>query len=467
MLAGTTGPTRLEPGVPLRSVLLRMGWAAGVAVLALIATAATLALSGALDTLWRNFPGAIGLVGWVIVIAATALGLAGLLVVTRASPRWALLLGLGILVITRLAAVLIIDPPLERDPSGYDDLARGVLAGECCFDYRPMGFPIMLAGAYALGLSGKVVGLAAALLAGPLVWLLARRVAGDRAAGVALYVYAVTPSLILLTGVLLTEPVFATLLLVALVAQPGMAAAGGRRAAGAIRGAVLGALLGLAQYVRSTAILLVPAFVVASLMRRSFRPLMPLLAAFLLMMVPVFVATGGPFTSPLGGWTLLVGTNPEHDGHWNEDDAALYESWGVDREQRAREEAIRRIVDDPAQTAALAVRKVHSLWATQGYASYFAFGNTDTPQALREVARLLSQLVYVPLVIAAAAAAWRVRRAPPASVITIVGLVASVAAMHLLVEVQGRYHAYLLPMLAVLAAALLRPVPALDDEAEP
>ena len=49
----------------------------------------------------------------------------------------------------------------------------------------------------------------------------------------------------------------------------------------------------------------------------------------------------------LGGWSLLVGTNPEFDGAYNDEDLALYGSWGEDRERRARDEALRRLYKEP------------------------------------------------------------------------------------------------------------------------
>ena len=437
-----------------QSRLLGLLWLGGMVVVGVLTAVVTLALAGTLSSLGRNFPGNVGAGGWVLIGAFVAAALAALWLVVRLPPRWALLAGLTLLVAIRVVAMLVVDPPFERDPASYNRLARGVLEGECCFDFRPMGYPILLAGAYALGLSGKVVSLVAAIAGGPLIWAIGRRLGGQVSGNVALYLYAITPALSLLTGVLLTEPLYATLLLAALASLPAAGARTGRLGASAS-----GLVLGLSQWVRATSIYLAPAFVLPIVLRREWRKAALFGLLMLLPLLPVLAATGGLSTSPEGGWSLMTGTNQQHDGTWNAEDRRIYGQWGDERERLAREEGIRRIVSDPAGFASLAVRKLHVLWASERYGVYFAFGSTSLAQNVREAISVISMAFYVAVVVAAGLALYRMRHAPPQVALVILASIVIVAAFHTFVEVQPRYHAYLVPLFTVLAASLVGQAP--------
>jgi hypothetical protein len=176
-------------------------------------------------------------------------------------------------------------------------------------------------------------------------------------------------------------------------------------------------------------------------------------------LLPVIAETGGVSTSTWGGWSLMIGANQEHDGTWNTDDARIYGQWGDERERLAQQEGIRRIVSDPAGFASLAVRKLHVMWASERYGVYFAFGSTSLAQNVREAISVISMAFYVAVFLAAATALWRMRRAPPEMALVILGIIGVVAVMHTFVEVQPRYHAYIVPLLALLAASLVGQAP--------
>ena len=122
-----------------------------VVLLAIVAVGAALELSAQLNILWTRFPGPLGLRNLLILIALGVLGVAGLVGVVRLPRRWALVIAVGALLATRLAALIWVEPELVRDMQAYDSLARGVVAGECCFGSRPMGYPMLLAIPYSLG----------------------------------------------------------------------------------------------------------------------------------------------------------------------------------------------------------------------------------------------------------------------------------------------------------------------------
>jgi hypothetical protein len=431
---------------------------AAVALLALIAFGAALELATSLNGVWERFPAPLGVTGLAIVggvVGVSALGFVG---VRRVPLTWAMTLAIATLVVTRVGALFLVEPSLLRDQAAYDQLARGVLAGECCFGVRAMGYPILLAVPYALGLSGKLVGFTFALAAAPLLYLLGRELAGRRAGAMAIYLYAAAPSLVLFSGVLMTETTYATVLLAALVPVV--------MARSAMSGAAGGLLLGLTQYVRATSVFLAPAILLPMFMRGNSRRAGLWLAGLLVALLPVFVATGGISTSTVGGLSVMMGTNQEYNGRYNNDDVALYGSWGDDRERLAMQEAIRRIAADPAGFAALVVRKSHIMWTEEYYGVVFAMTDAGVPERYRAPARVVSQAAYVLLLAGATIAAWRARRSPSDVVLVILGIFVSVAVIHGLAEVQHRFHAYVVPLFAVLAAAALVPRSETDSTTE-
>lgn len=416
-----------------------------VLLLAVVALGATLELAQTLNVLWQRFPAPLGIHGLVIVAVSLIAGMVGLAGVIRLPVKWALAVAFGVLIATRIGALLLVEPTLVRDQASYDALARGVLEGECCFGMRAMGYPMLLAIPYALGLSGKVVNCVFALAAGPLLYVLARDLAGERAGAAAVYLYAIAPSLILYSGVLMTETVYATVVLLALVTLTWRSRRIGSLASGVF--------LGLSQYVRATSVFLAPALALPLLRRGGPRDLGLFAAALFITLLPVLAATGGFSTSTVGGLSLLMGTNQEWNGRYNQDDVALYTSWGADRESRAVREGINRIISDPAGFAALAVRKSHIMWGQEYHGVVFAMTDAGLPEHDRAPARLLSQLVYVVILIGAALASWRFRKQPPDTIVAVLGVFVTVAALHTFLEVQPRFHAYVVPLLVVVAAA--------------
>jgi hypothetical protein len=320
-------------------------------------------------------------------------------------------------------------------------MARGILEGRCCFGELPHGYPIVIAAAYWAGLGGEAVNFAAGLLGGLFTWALGRHLAGPRSAAVALYLYAIWPAHILLTGVLLSETVYATLLLGAV-----WGTVGGYSTAGAL-------FLGISHYVRSFSIFFAPAFLGYLILQRSWRSAALFVLVFVLALVPVVVATGGVTTNRLGGWSLLVGTNQEANGRHNKEDQDLYRRvWGDDREDRARAEAVRRIIGDPIGFGALVVRKTHDMWAGDYYGVRFGLRDARAPENAVAVGRLLSQTFYAGVLVAATGSLWATRRRPPKLVGLIIAIVVIIAALHVFVEVQARYHAHVVPLMILLAA---------------
>jgi hypothetical protein len=456
----------------LASIILR----SGAIVLAAITVVAALNLSATLEDLVSRFPAPLGLGGIATVLAIGLLSVAVVWLLLRlaAMPRgqrWVPWLGIGLALGARLAVALLIDAPLRADAAIQNELAIEVAEGACCFGHRPMGYPLLLGAAYSLlGIQPWVAGMLNVLLGtltAVLVWDLARQSWGDRAGALALGLYAVIPSQVLLVTVPLSELTYALLLSMAVWAIVQWrqwlipAAVGG------------GLLLALSQYVRPTSMVLLPLLAAVPVLagaplRRGALAGTLMAAAFIAALLPVVAfnlrthESLSLSTSAYGGWTLFVGANQEWNGKWNPDDAAILaalpgnSTW--ERSQQIGRMALERISSDPRAYANLMVRKFNVMWSDERYAVDYAVRHLDGRTV--HAAALAAHLAYVVVLALATLAAWQLRR-PPSIMLAIVLIVLAVAGMHLFVEVHGRYHAYLVPLLCVLAGAAVT-VPAVS-----
>ena len=150
------------------------------------------------------------------------------------------------------------DAPLYGENGIVHEQALGMLDGACCFSHRPLGYPMVLAGAYALLGEGpgtiETLNLLFAAVTTWLVWDIGRVSWGRSVAAVAATAYAVAPSQVLMVLLPLTEPMYT--MLVAGAVRAGIAL--GRRQM-LVAGVACAAFLAAGQYVRATAVsLLIP-----------------------------------------------------------------------------------------------------------------------------------------------------------------------------------------------------------------
>lgn len=224
--------------------------------------------------------------------------------------------------------------------------------------YSP-GLPLLVAGIYALGgedqtLARIVLALIGAL-AVPLAFLLGRRLAGDVAGLAAALVLAVLPALTEYAGLLMTEPLAATLLIGAVLAVLRASDDGDRRWA-----LVAGLLLGALTLVRAEFIVLVVLLPLLVLLRRPTRdrvrgaalPAALIALAAILVIAPWTIRNASALdrfvpVSTGGGKTLYIGTNLEADG----DAVRLRENLLAERPRLASRLSRLGPVDDPANYA--------------------------------------------------------------------------------------------------------------------
>lgn len=433
---------------------------AAYALLAAIAVMAAERLVGEIIDGLGADPGRLAWLLLLVPVAAAAAALARWAPRERASLLIVPAL-LGLHVGLRVLAVAIAPAPVVSDWARYHDLALEILASGPRLDVVPTGFPMLLAVAYGVGGAdpgtGQLLQLVIGAAIGATVYVLAATAWDHRIAAVGLLLVAVAPSQILLGTVLASEPLYTLLLLLAVLVALRMP-----RASAAV-GA--GLLLGASQYVRSTSLALVP--VVAALgwwwgdgARPRWQAPAILVATFLAVLVPVMAwnlaEVGAPTlsSSRVQNFSLLVGLNQEADGRFNlADFEAVGSEYGTpSSEAIAGRLAAERLRSDPVGSIGLALRKARA-WGDEDYGSFWAFGVADDRSVTSGVTVLLSQAWWavVTLLAAAAIAFTTGNRLTQVTVLAIV----AIGLVHLVLEAQGRYHAYVVPLVAILAAAAI------------
>ncbi len=460
-------------------ILRRGAWGLSFAVLVLIAVVAVdRTLGGFLGPILADFPGPYGRAGLLFAALYAAASGVALIVAWRAAAgehrhRIALPLAIVLLAVgVRVVVAALLDGVIRGETEIVRAQALGVLDGACCFSHRPMGYPIVLAGAFRLlGIGPTAVEALNLAFAAVTAWLTydIGRVGWDRRVGaLAGTAYAVIPSQVLFVLVPLTEPMFTVT--VAVAVRLALALPAGTLRAGVGIGVALAAALAIGQYVRATAASLIGPIVVVPFLvgwrwRLALAHGLLVVAAFVVLMLPVVAfnlrAHGdlSVSTSAYGGWSLYVGANREHGGMWNAEDAARLatfpgDTWW-DRSEYAGSLVGDRIMADPIGALMLLPEKFETMWADETYAAQYAL-QTGPPTRDVWAARLTAQLVWAPLVLLAAFGVLPDRNMARPAVLLIGLIVTLVAFTHLALEVHGRYHSYLVPLLCVLAAAGVR-----------
>jgi 4-amino-4-deoxy-L-arabinose transferase-like glycosyltransferase len=331
-----------------------------------------------------------------------------------------------------------------------------------------MGYPVALAGAFSvLGIGPwgvEALNLVLAAITTALVWDIGRITWSPRVGAVAAMGYALTPSAVLMTLVPLTEPLY-TAIAVAVV-RLGI----GGQSGWPLWAAATGAVLALAQYVRATALILLAAVVAIAFLAeprlsRAVARSAVITLVFLVLLAPTIsynLEQHGDLsisTSAYGGWTLFVGSNQKSSGMWNPEDAALLQGFPGetiwDKSEHAGGLAWERYTRDARATLDLLVRKAGIMWGDERYAAAYALPTTESRGPTRDmwVGWLTSQVAWSALLMLAVVGTWRERRSRRPAVLLVGLVLLGVAASHLVLEVHSRYHAYVVPLLWLLAAA--------------
>jgi hypothetical protein len=166
------------------------------------------------------------------------------------------------------------------------------------------------------------------------------------------------------------------------------------------------------------------------------------------------------------GFNLLIGTNPEAHGAWNQVDADFLASnfaatnSAAFAQKACFDEAISRILQNPVGVLKLLFEKIGYLWANDDYASYWVSlfltqQNTMTAgrQAIIDAFSAFNSFYYSLFVMFSAVFGLRFfkeKLLTPAHALVL--LFVGTAVLHMVLECQNRYHYFLLPVLVILSS---------------
>lgn len=355
-----------------------------------------------------------------------------------------------------------------------------------------IGFPMLLAPAFRLfGASvwvAQCVNLAFSMGSVVLLYAIGRRIGGRSMGLIAMALAAFWPSQILFGTMVATEPSFSFLLLAAFWASQLALARRGKPLVGIALLLLSGVLLGLAGGIRPVAVLMLIAIAVALVAagprqkRGEGAPdrIMSLRTMCIVLILLTYVPTGWIINQRVSeeigakpasglrasGYNLMVGTNVEHQGLWNRDDADFfdkaYRETGSAQEAHAASMAvaIKNIRSRPLDVANLMVLKFRDLWQSDDFGidwNLLWAGQqgilTSEVNDLMNAVRPIGRGMYMILLLLALIGAYRARRSGDSfAYMAVMLLFLATAALHMALETQVRYHYPMLFFLMLSAA---------------
>lgn len=309
-----------------------------------------------------------------------------------------------------------------------------------------------------------------------LVYRIATRVAGEKAAVAVGVLYALYPAPLFLSGVLTNQHLSVFLL------YAGIWLLLGGKELTWLRGIGAGALIALGNAIRPIGIIPLLACVIWLVLRamsgRSWKTLLHGVTtgiSYFLCGILLSALIVGSGINPNGlsnnqpMWKFVVGLNQESDGRWNRADYERFivpsatDPEGMD--EAMRQEVAQRLSVGPGKLAGLALRKSVAMWA--GYEDlYWGFGHLEPDgEAILGVnwnslqlllAHIEKGIYLLAVALAFAGILYRLtRREQSGEYLVPVLLVCGYYAVHLIVEVQVRYRYFLMPCIFILAAMAL------------
>ena len=312
------------------------------------------------------------------------------------------------------------------------------------------------------------------ICSGSLLFLLAKRWWSLPGGVCAYLLWIVCPSQTMYNSLVLSEPLYTTLLLLFLYLITGPLPGVFWKAA--LLGAGAGLVLRWFNGIRPIAAVLIIALVLwrfllapdglkESKARWQWLPLMAALAAVYLLTGPLWqghiAARIGEEPSSTPGYSILVGFNAQSRGCWNQEDSNLLNEYssqpGVTAQQAqeyAMEAAKERITSGQVDFLQLFREKLRGfLGADSACVSY-------SSQVVRHVlwfARACNAYYYFLLLLAGGGGVMLWRRGDRSAVLLLPLYVLGLTSAQMLVEVAGRYHYSILPVLMLLGQGLLFP----------
>lgn len=342
------------------------------------------------------------------------------------------------------------------------------------------GFGFLVGGLYALfGPHPMVVeafNVLLSLMQVLFVYLIAREIRPESARPAAL-IYAAWPAQIMYCSVVAAENSFLVPFLAAIYVLIRFFKYHARSRKGYAMLILAGALTAVAQALRPMAMVLVPAAAVCILFFISCheskgrdigkKALCILLvacsyyAALKLISLPIKSLSGIDISRSATGYNLLVGTNYEANGMFNQGDFSIISYYNYDFDKvhsEAEKVAIQRIKNDPGRFLKLAVKKANIQWGKENYGYYWSVISAESGSRVEEAIKLhprafyaISQFHYLIVLLLAFVgcyAAYRRKNTAPAMLWLIIG---AMFLAYTFLEVQPRYHLPAGPLFILLA----------------
>ncbi len=460
-----------QPGTHFSGLRNTVARCACVSVLAMLLLAAGFAFSdwtlGELrSAAWLVCAGVTIAVFWGVRVSAFAR--------LRSGPFTALAVALVIL--PRLAWVVAV-PTLpvydyERYHTAALALLHGALHGVPVQDFGIVTFLAVLASAFGPGLmAAKLANVLLAVITALLLFALGRRLFGEPAGRAAALLFALWPADISFRSVFATEFGF---VLGWLAGSLVLLRAVGKHGSATLEFVLAGALIGLGSVFRPVGALLVPVALVwlaARTQGRLSRVVargVALTAGFMVVLAVQFAVgrvLGFDVRASTLGLNIMNGTDAAAEGQYSDETAALFYEWVVREGPRsalvtAVRTGWRRITSQPAAFVALAFAKYGVMWGNDSYGAFWSTTEVrDDPagtwvSAHQEGLFAVSQFYYLGLLVFGIFGSWHLfRRRFVRSVALLLLALPAFAIIHVVLEVQSRYHYPLLHVVLLLAGA--------------
>jgi len=384
--------------------------------------------------------------------------------IQRNSTTGFLIMVSSLLVMLRVDWVLLMPTLPVSDFLDYYNSAANIARGQFTVPYtQEVGYPFLLSILFRIGgpslVAAKLLNVVLSLGTGLLLFWIADRTVGSRAARIVVVLFAVWPAQIMMNSVLASEALYMLLLLAAIGL---LLDSVGSRAVSLLGLFNAGAMLGLSNTVRAVSILVLGVGLVWVVLasRARLRQRLAGVALFavgfgLVVSCYLYVRWAQADVSPLKSsfpQPLLTGTNIEEKGVYNDADEKLYdrlvEEHGDDRVSRIVMGIVwDRIRANPGGFGRLLVQKFPRMWADDLYGaewsqSALASSPVGVLAALSPATlSAVPQLYYVWLLALAAGGCCRLLRGRPNTLLTFLLLIfLTMVLLHSVVEVQSRYH---------------------------
>lgn len=386
-------------------------------------------------------------------------------------------------------AKLLAQGTLIRDGVGYCDYISQFP--------HVFGYPYILSKVFLLFgpsvTAGLYLNLGASVISIFLAYRIARLICGKTGGLLALLLVAFWPSQILYVNQMASEPLFMCLTLTAvwITAYLFTNSKKSKPTNVLILNILLGIILALAGGVRPVAVILLIAIAICTLtykakenrnekaglikscMSRGWIRVTVILISYFICSQLVSGSTARaidrelPGSTVSFGYNLLVGVNIDSKGSWNEKDARFLEekfmeNGSAEEAHRAsRDEALKRIINNPKGMANLIFEKYTLLWDNDDYASYWntLFLESQrnlTPERKAFITNLtiwnnIYYIICVYLSLISGVFLWFRKRVGLEHILILYFI--GTAMLHMILESQNRYHYSILPVFAILASA--------------